>query len=185
MAKQSQPETEQSISVRRYSIQLQPNPAALPTSETTTTGDEDTREPSLDAERIGHKFQTILQMLWKYMHGIGAAAEATTSTNLAAFVALIKDISDRKRHANTQDIPLATLKWECEGEDQSTNERKTLRLTEPVYDRRHLDKILKFQQCHDIALRILNETAIQQMVNSWEQLLADLYEWQLLSNPLA
>lgn len=137
----------------------------------------------LDLHTIGYKYQTMLQLLWKYIHEIGAAAEVTAVTNFATLAAILTDISERKKKAKANEYPLAHVTIEFTGKEESTKNNKTVTMSEPIFEETHIQKIIEYHECNEAALRILNETAIQQIVNNWESLISELLEWRLLADP--
>ena len=52
-----------------------------------------------------------------------------------------------------------------------------------MYDRDHFQRIADCVRFHDAALDILNDTVLQQIVNTWENCLGSLVSWYLNTSP--
>ncbi|MGX9367249.1 hypothetical protein ACTVJH_14625 [Desulfoplanes sp. PS50] len=130
--------------------------------------------------RIGNGFTTILQMLWKYVNSIGLLAETTSVTSLGTLTVLLDEINQIAKNRN--DNPIAELEIEMHGVDE-TNEEKKHQQKVKIYDNSHLQKIIQFKQHNQAALSILHESSIQQLVNAWEKLIADIVCWYYENNP--
>jgi hypothetical protein len=130
----------------------------------------------------GNKFTALLLMLRKYMNEIRDVAEATTFTNMVSLPVLAKEILDRAEKAVDGEKPIAesilTLTYLNDKNKEETHEIKS-----KVYEHKHIEKLEDYNKYHNAALKILNETTVQQIVNSFEMLLADILSWQLTSNP--
>ena len=133
-------------------------------------------------ESIAQRYVTVLQMLWKYMHEIGAVAEQTSITNLASLPVLLNEIRERQKLVKGEEQPFAELNLKAEGLDQE-GKSHVKEITLPIYEYKHLEKIQEYQKYHDVAFRILHETALQHLVNSWEKVLGDILFWYLKNNP--
>lgn len=131
---------------------------------------------------IAQRFVTVTQMLWKYMHEIGAVAEQTSITNLASLPVLLRELKDRQKKATAEEKPFAVASLKIEGVDQE-GKTVTKETEAPIYEISHLEKIQEHQKYHNAAFRILHETALQQLVNSWECILGDILAWHLENNP--
>lgn len=133
-------------------------------------------------ENTSQRFVTLLQMLWKYTHEIGAIAESTSLSNFASMPVLIKELTERHKKASVGEAAIAELHICISGIDEN-GEEKISKIEVPIYEYNNIEKIREYQRHNDAALTILNETAIQQLVNAWEKLLGDLLSWYLQKNP--
>ena len=148
--------------------------------------DGDDAQPPVDKQAslrgIGDQFTTKLLLLWTYMKEIGQVAHATTFTNLTSMIVLILDVIDTAKLQSATLQPLAEVQFILEI-GRGGEEKKTLRVTEKIYEHRHLRSLMDAGQFYDAARRILYESAIQQIVNAYERLIGDLLRWQLTWNP--
>ena len=144
-------------------------------------GDEDSKDKEQLEEliAIGHGFTTVLQMLWKYINSIGVLAETTSATSFATLSILLDEISHIAK--NKTDKPIAELEITFKGANKD-DEKKTNKKKVKIYDQSHLRKIIEFKQHNQAALSILHESSIQQLVNAWEKLLADILNWYYKHN---
>jgi hypothetical protein len=156
-----------------------------PDKEQETVADDNPQEAPQDCfRRIGDQFSTKLLLLWTYIREIGSVANATTFTNMASALALTFEVIDSAKQQSASTIPLAEVEFEIRAGD-TENPADTLRLTEKVYEPRHLKSLQEYTQFHDAALRILHESALQQIVNAYERLIGDLIRWHLTYDPEA
>lgn len=132
-----------------------------------------------DLVRNGRDFTTVLQMLWKYINSIGLLAETTSITSIGTLIVLLDEIKHIAR--NRTDKPLAELEIELLGKN-TDNKEKVNKQKVKIYDPSHFVKIMEFKQHNQAALSILHETAIQQLVNAWEKLLAGILAWYYQNN---
>lgn len=131
---------------------------------------------------LGDQFATRLQLLWTYVKEIGAAAQSTSFANMAGVLALVDEIAEAAKGRDPKDA-IASFEFfvklkESEGREQA----KELKLKAPLFEHRHARAIRERSKYHDAALRILHETAVQQLVNAYEQLLADLLRRHIATN---
>ena len=129
--------------------------------------------------RNGRDFTTVLQMLWKYINSIGLLAETTSNTSIVTLIVLLDEIKHVAK--NRTDKPLAELEIELLGKDTDNNEKVNKQKVK-IYDPSHFVKIMEFKQHNQAALSILHDTAIQQLINAWEKLLADILSWYYQNN---
>jgi hypothetical protein len=122
---------------------------------------------------ISQKFNTVLQMQWKYMHSIGAVAQNTAISNLASLPILLREVIEREKIAGQYEIPIAEAEFKITIRDKNKNE-ETKEIMAKVYDHSHLISLDEFRQYNNAALKILNESALQQIVNAYENLLCEL-----------
>lgn len=124
---------------------------------------------------IAQSFVTSLQILWEYTHEIGSVAERTSLANLAHLPSLLKEIEERNSKKQKNEKPVATVSF-------SFNDAKENKLQEksfPIFELIHVNKLQDCLTRHNRALRLLNETVLQQMVNAWERVLGELVGWKL------
>ncbi|MBW2631962.1 MAG: hypothetical protein JRC90_09445 [Deltaproteobacteria bacterium] len=131
---------------------------------------------------IGQNFITVLQMLWKYMHGIGAVAEKTSIRNLASLPVLLQDLVEREKRATNNETSIAEVEFGITIRDENKVE-ETKTITAKVYEPDHLKSLDEFRQYNDAALKILNESALQQIVNAYENVLCELLTWHFHNKP--
>ena len=79
-------------------------------------------------------------------------------------------------------MPICIFDFHVTSEDDEGNP-KTATITSKVYDTEHFNILTKVSDYHNAALRILHETVIQQIVNSYEKILGDVIRWQLNNDP--
>ena len=139
-------------------------------------------DKTLEFNRIAHNYVTVLQMLWKYLQSIYREASSTSFTNIISLPLLLHDIEGREKKATKEDVPICIFDFHITSEDDEGNPKAITR-TSKVYDREHFDKLIKVRDYHNAALRILHETVIQQIVNSYEKILGDVIRWQLNNDP--
>lgn len=131
---------------------------------------------------IAQEFMTVLQLLWKYMHSIGSVAERTSISNLATMPLLLDKISEREKKAKESESPIAEIELNIDINDE-INKESSKKISINIYEIEHLLALNEFRQNIDAALRILNETALQQIVNAYEQILWQLLSWHFYNNP--
>ncbi len=135
---------------------------------------------SIDEFRsIAQNFVTYMQVLWQYAHEVGAVAERTSLTNLAVLPSLLKDIEKRRNEAAPDEIPVATIVFAVEDKEKVQHQEKSF----PVFEVEHAEKLGQCLTQHAKALKLLNETVLQQMVNAWERALGDLVAWKFRADP--
>lgn len=144
----------------------------------------DEKDPLLEdakkLHKIGHDFTTVLQMLWKYINSIGVLAQSTSNTSMATIFLLLDEMLNKERKESGKHIAEISLK--LSGKDENGDEKVENKKIK-IFDREHLSKIIEFNNHNHAASTILHETAIQQLVNAWEKLLADLINWFYCKNP--
>jgi hypothetical protein len=128
---------------------------------------------------IAQAFVTYLQVLWQYAHEIGSVAERTSLTNLAQIPELLQEIEKRQKRASSGEKPVASIVFTAENRQESKQREKSF----PVFEFEHVRKLNECLTQHTKALRLLNETVLQQMVNAWERVLGDLLAWKLNADP--
>jgi|GEM_PF-4893184 len=128
---------------------------------------------------IAQAFVTYLQVLWQYAHEIGSVAERTSLTNLARVPELLQEIEKRQKRALPGEVQVASIVFSAESKEQSRQREKRF----PVFDLEHVRKLSEYLTQHTKALRLLNETVLQQMVNAWERALGELVAWKLSADP--
>lgn len=124
---------------------------------------------------------TVLQLLWKYVNSIGATAEITSITSGASLFSVINEIKNREKQFKSKQ-PIAKVKLKLKGKDKEDN-KISREFTVKIYHIGHLKKIIAFNKHNRAALVILHETVIQQLVNSWENLLGDIFKWFITNKP--
>lgn len=134
----------------------------------------------LDA--VAHQFATRLQLLWTYVRQIGSAAQSTSFANIAGVLALVNEIAESAKGRDKEEA-IATFRFifDLEAMDDK-RQRRTHSFTLLVFEERHLRAIRERKTYHHAALRILHETAVQQLVNAYEQLLAALLRGHIAAN---
>ena len=136
----------------------------------------------LEFNRLAHNYVTVLQMLWKYLQSIYREASSTSFTNIISLPLLLHDIKEREKKATKEDVPICIFDFHVTSEDDE-GDPKTVTITSKVYDTEHVNILTKVRDYHNAALRILHETVIQQIVNSYEKILGDVIRWQLNNDP--
>jgi hypothetical protein len=130
-------------------------------------------------QSVAQTFVTYMQVLWQYTHEVGTVAERTSLTNLARLPSLLKDIEKRRNDAAPDEVPVATIVFAVEDRKKEQQHKKSF----PVFELEHANKLGQCLTQHEKALRLLNETVLQQMVNAWERALGDLVAWKLRADP--
>lgn len=126
---------------------------------------------------IAQNFVTNMQVLWEYAHEVGAVAERTSLSNLEHLPSLLRKVVSRAAAAETQEIPVAAIVFKSD----VAGTKQEVRF--PVYEISQAKQISECISIHTIALRLLNETVLQQMVNAWERVVGDLVAWKFLAEP--
>jgi hypothetical protein len=131
-------------------------------------------------ESIGSKFTTRLQLLWTFVGEIGPVAASTSFTNMASVLALFADINESSKGRKPTDA-LADCEFTVafQRADGTTDE---IAIPFTVFERRHLKSLSDRVKYHDAALRLLHETAVQQLVNAYEQLMGDMVRRYIFRN---
>jgi hypothetical protein len=159
-----------------------------PVDSATRPGDVNTNQPPDNPQgalwAIGEQFTTKLLLLWTYMNEIRRVADATAFTNMAGALALVVEVIDTAKNPPTGATALAEVEFDIFAESPETGKHR-LRVTEKVYDPKHLRSLREYQRLHDAGLRILHESALQQVVNAYERLIGDLIRWHLNYDPAA
>lgn len=165
------------------SFQIQVGPVSGPDA-----APEESAAPALGVspvafETIAFEFRTRMQVYWKYIRDMFSVAVSTSYGNILGLLIHIEELSkhhERSRAGGVDPIADVVFRMEFETEDKrrSSREKKI-----QIYSADHFTKIRDFQTEHDAALRILYETSIQQLVNSYEHLLGDLLRSHLLQHP--
>ena len=133
---------------------------------------------------IGDNFVTILLILWEYICSFGRLCEISSVTSVASLFALINEIRKKEEKLKKQrgNKPFAILNLNLYGKDKNGKEHHdSFKLS--IFDLHHLQKINEFKRHNRVALKILHETALQELVNNWEKLLSDLFGWYLKDHP--
>ena len=137
-----------------------------------------TTVPSLDD--AGLHFTTRLQLLLTYRREIGAVAGAASFTNLVSLFALLSEMAQASHDRNTADA-LASFSFDVLLEEPD-GERRRFSAGGPIYEAHHLQAVENRVKYHDAALRLLHETSVQQLVNSYERLVGDIARSHILEN---
>jgi hypothetical protein len=162
-----------------FSIKLEYIDSKNEDADLIETSDDSKNDKSIDRfENIVQNYVTVLQIIWDYAHEIGSVAERTSFSNLSLIPSLLKEISERHRQARKDEQPLANIIFSFKKDDDEDKD-----ISFHIYE---FDHIKKLQDCltkHDKALRLLNETVLQQIVNAWEKVLGELVSWKLKADP--
>jgi uncharacterized protein (DUF2267 family) len=116
------------------------------------------------------------------MHSIGEVAQRTSTSNLTSLPILLNEIVETERDSENEAVPLAQVAFEITIRDENKVE-ETKKITAKVYDYKHLEALDEFRKCNSAALRILNESALQQIVNAYENVICNLLIWYFHNNP--
>ena len=141
--------------------------------------DSETRQLEVTFLRVEQSFVTQMDMLWKYTHQAGTAAERTSLANLAHLPDLLEAITARQTKVKRSRPTIATVTFRLEDKAKGLSAEKSY----AVHDVENVNALQEHFACHATALRILNETALQTMVNAWEKALSDLVRWKLSADP--
>lgn len=133
-------------------------------------------------QRIGFDFTTLMLLIKQYMNEIGSAAEYTKRTNVLNLIPFIGELKELEKKKTNEEQELGTAIFEMNFVDEK-GKPVSEKIESKVYEEEHIDKFIEFQNKHDIALDILNETGVQQIVNSYESIIGDILEWQLYNKP--
>jgi hypothetical protein len=147
----------------------------------------DSEKPRLRAshdapiEIAGRRFATRLQLLWTYVTQIGAAAQTTSFANMAGVLALVDEIVESAK-GRAQHDAISLFELSVHVTHKGDKSRKEIKLEAPLFEERHHRAVRERIKYHDAALTILHETAVQQLVNAYEQLMADLLRRHIAVN---
>ena len=168
------------IEICSMKFSLRPPEGAISTSSNGHNEDFGIQVPTFNM--IAQNFNTVLQMLWKYMHSIGAVAQKTSIANLASLPVLLDKVVEREKNATETESPIAEVEFIIVIRDEN-NVENTTEITANVYEFKHLESLNEFRQYNDAALKILNESALQQIVNAYENVICELLTWHFHNNP--
>jgi hypothetical protein len=147
------------------------------------SGDGSTIQSRVAAEpvgEVGERFVARLQLLWTYLNKIGAVAQATSITNMAMLVSLVGQLKGKTRKTGDQSV-LATAELRIKAKRSNGDSVENV-ITVPILDDRTLKTLREHTKYHDAAMRILHETSVQQIVNSFEHLMAGLVRKHIRDN---
>ena len=125
---------------------------------------------TLDA--AGEQFGTRLQLLLTYRREVASVASATSFTNIVSLLALLSEMAAASRGRDESDA-LASVRFDLTFEDENGEERRYV-AKGPIYERHHYKAVEDRGRYHDAALRLLYETTVQQLMNSYERLIGDI-----------
>lgn len=125
-------------------------------------------------------FVTVLEVLWQYSQQISSLAERTSLYNLSCLPSLFDALKNREKNAGKNEEALAYLILNVNFNDP---EEKNIEKRIPIYDEEHVLEFQEHYKYHNKALRLLYETVLQQLVNTWEKLLGELISWKLETSP--
>lgn len=150
-----------------FSITLSPvkgeEPAEAPPSD-----------PLVNFDAPAERFRLRATQLFEFWAGVGGVVSTSRASNLSKFAPLLADIRARAKAVHETTAPIAELVIEWKYPASSGGEAKVERRKCAVHEVDHLEKVLSFQRSQRVADRILNESILQQIVNTFEFLLADL-----------
>ena len=155
-----------------YSIKLPENLE----SEVEDNEQNNVNQENLNFTIIAQDFLLVLQMLWKYMHDIGSVAFKSSIINLAGSTELFNKILTREKKAKPDDKPIAIVDATIVVRNKN-NEKKEKSFSAKVFEFEHLELFDEYKMNSHAALRILNESALQQIINAYEKLLGELLVW--------
>lgn len=130
---------------------------------------------------VGQRFATRLQLLWTYVTQIGAAAQTTSFANMAGVLALVDEITESAKGKAPHDA-ISMFELVLHVKQKGDKSRKEIKFEAPLFEERHQRAVRERIKYHDAALTILHETAVQQLVNAYEQLMADLLRRHIATN---
>ena len=148
-------------------------------------GPKPTREPEQDTaapapHEASQQFATRLQLLLTYRREIGKVAAATSFANSVGIFALLSEMAEASRQGNDADaLASFSLDLICEDDDGGHHRIST---SGPIYEQHHVTAIANRIKYNDAALRLLHETSVQQLVNSYERLLGDIARSHIFEN---
>ena len=129
------------------------------------------------------QFATRVQLLLTYHREIGTVAVATSFTNSLSIFALLSEMAEASRNRAPADA-LASLSFEVLLEDDAGSVRR-FSAGGPIYEPYHAEAVANRIKYHDAALRLLHETSVQQLVNSYERLIGDIARSYIVENTSA
>ena len=133
---------------------------------------------SFDA--AGEQFGTRLQLLLTYRREIAAVAIGTSFANVVSLFALLSEMAAASRKRNATDA-LASFSFDIAFEDAEGNAHQ-FSTRGPIYEHHHFKAVADRAKYHDAALRLLYETTVQQLVNSYERLIGDIARAHIFEN---
>jgi hypothetical protein len=125
-------------------------------------------------------FVTVLEILWQYSRQIGSLAEKTSLYNLSCLPSFLDTLKKRAETKKENEQPIAYVLLNVNFDDPKETALKTKL---PIYEEEHLLEFQDYYKYHNKALRLLYESVLQQLVNSWEKLLGELIAWKLETSP--
>ena len=128
----------------------------------------------------GEQFATRLQLLLTYRREIGTVARATSFANAVSIFTLLSDMVESSRDRDGTDA-LASFSFDLLTESEDGSVRR-LSARGPIYEQHHVTAVQNRVKYHDAALRLLHETSVQQLVNSYERLIGDIARAHIFEN---
>lgn len=163
--------TESTDRLLSYSLRLLPPEGAPPADQ-----EAENRSPSINS--LLSPYVTRLHVLYEYIVSVGSLAAGTSASNMFSLVLLFKDLLDTERLVTPGQPPI------CRAEVTLSSTASEERIVSAnVYEEKHLHDLRDFAESQDVALRILNETAIQATVNAYEYLIHEVVRLHYAKNP--
>ena len=128
----------------------------------------------------GEQFATRLQLLLTYRREIGTVARATSFANAVSIFTLLSDMVESSRDRDGTDA-LASFSFDLLTESEDGSVRR-LSARGPIYEHHHVTAVQNRVKYHDAALRLLHETSVQQLVNSYERLIGEIARAHIFEN---
>ena len=128
----------------------------------------------------GQQFVTRLQLLLVYRREIGTVASATSFANSVSIFALLSEMVEASRNRDEANA-LASFSFDLLTEDEDGSVRR-FSVRGPIYEPHHVTAVQNRLKYNDAALRILHETSVQQLVNSYERLIGDIARSTILED---
>lgn len=114
------------------------------------------------------EFSTSMCYLLEYMHQVGRNSSKSFDTNYAGIYRIFSDMISEARRSKKKTALEVILRFSANNGEAKTE------VVIPVVDEDKLRSIIQYTNAAIAAPRILAETMIQEIVNTWEHLLASL-----------
>ena len=134
---------------------------------------------------IGQQFRTRLELLWAYIVDVSSAANVTQVENMVSLPILLNQLAVRESESvGKSDAAIFSFTTNFHQQFKSGRKNESS-ITLKVYERKHSSKILELIKYTNAANNILNDTAVQQIHNCFEEMLARLLDCYFMNKPEA
>ncbi len=141
--------------------------------------EEETYSTIYGYESVSQQFETVMLSLLGYVRQVGRVATNTADANRIKLYNVLRSVIEKtgsKRKGKIADLVLGFNK----GKDEKVS---PIEKTFPIYDSETSRTIRELRESCDVAPKIVCETMLQQIVNTWETLLGNLVRIRYINNP--